>query len=132
MARHFGRHVSRILNPRSVIHVPIGDSTLENAVVSSCMAFFGLYFTIFAAGTFVASLFEPDLITAISGAATALGNVGPGFAKLGASGNFAGQAAAAKWAYSFLMLCGRLELYTVLALFSRTFWRDGIIMKNGG
>jgi trk system potassium uptake protein TrkH len=109
----------------------MGSQTIERRTLSSCMAFFGLYFLVFAAGGFFITLYEPDLITAISGAAATLGNVGPGFSKLGPTLNYAGQTGGAKWIYSFLMLCGRLELYTVLTLFSGAFWRDGVILSDG-
>jgi trk system potassium uptake protein TrkH len=82
---------------------------------------------VYALGTFAVSLYEPDFLTALSGVASALGNVGPAFGRLGASATFSRQAWQAKWIYSFLMLCGRLELYTVIALFSGIFWREGIM-----
>ena len=127
MLRHIRRQISRVLNPRSVLVYPVGDGVLEPAVMSSCMAFFGLFFIVYALGTFAVSLYEPDFLTALSGAASALGNVGPAFGRLGAASTFAGQAWQAKWIYSFLMLCGRLELYTVIALFSGAFRREGIM-----
>ncbi|MDR3075727.1 MAG: TrkH family potassium uptake protein, partial [Synergistaceae bacterium] len=131
MTNCVGQRLRKMLNPRAVLMVPIGSSTLEPMVMSSCMAFFGLYFMVFAAGAFAISLFEPDLMTSIAGAATALGNVGPAFGDLSATDNFAGQCPEAKWIFSFLMLCGRLELYTVFALFSGAFWREGIITGDG-
>ncbi|MDR1472123.1 MAG: TrkH family potassium uptake protein [Synergistaceae bacterium] len=132
MGRHIGRHLLRTLYPRAVLPFRFGSQVMEGEVMSSCMAFFGLYFLVFAAGGFLITLYEPDFVTAISGAATTLGNVGPGFARLGPTLSFADQACGAKWIYSFLMLCGRLELYTVLALFSGVFWRDGVTLSNGG
>jgi trk system potassium uptake protein TrkH len=127
MGGHLGRQLGRTLNPRSVAAFPMGSRSIDPSVMSSCMAFFGLYLTTFAAGAFAATLFEGDLITALSAAASSLGNVGPAFVRLGPEYNFSGQATGAKWVYSFLMLCGRLELYTVLSLFTGTFWREGII-----
>jgi trk system potassium uptake protein TrkH len=127
MLKHIKRQMSRILNPRSVLVYPVGAAALDPTVMSSCMAFFGLFFIVYALGAFAVSLFEPDFLTALSGAASALGNVGPAFGRLGAVNTFAGQAWQAKWIYSFLMLCGRLELYTVIALFSGVFWREGIM-----
>jgi trk system potassium uptake protein TrkH len=129
MLKHIKRQISRVLNPRSVLVYPVGDGALEPAVMSSCMAFFGLFFIVYALGTFAVSLFEPDFLTALSGAASALGNVGPAFGRLGAARTFSEQAWQAKWIYSFLMLCGRLELYTVIALFSGAFWREGIMKE---
>ena len=127
MLRHIKRQMSRMLNPRAVLVYPVGDGALEPAVMSSCMAFFGLFFVVYALGAFAVSLYEPALLTALSGAASALGNVGPAFGRLGAVSTFSRQAWQAKWIYSFLMLCGRLELYTVIALFSGAFRREGIM-----
>jgi trk system potassium uptake protein TrkH len=124
------RRLAMVTNPRLVISPRLGNRTLDTSAVSSCMAFFGLYVIVFAAGAFALTLFEPDLLTALTGAAAALGNVGPGFGKIGYGGNFSGQALGAKWVYSFLMLCGRLELYTVLILFTRAYWREGIIISD--
>jgi len=66
-----------------------------------------------------------DFVTALSASATALGNVGPGIGGIiGPSGNFATLPDAAKWALSFQMMLGRLELFTVLVLFRPEFWRS--------
>jgi trk system potassium uptake protein TrkH len=122
--RHIRGHLSRALNPRAAAVIPVGESSMDSAAISSCLAFFGLYLAVFACGSFAVSLFENDILTSLSGTASALGNVGPAFGSLGASDNFSKQAQAAKWIYSFLMFCGRLELYTVLTLFSGAFRRD--------
>jgi trk system potassium uptake protein TrkH len=128
VARHAARQIKRTLSPRSVLPLSMGGAAVKTEVVSSCLCFFCLYLLVLAGGVFLVTLYEPDLLTAISGVASTLGNVGPGFGGLGPGGHFAAQAEGAKWIYSFLMLCGRLELYTVLILFSRAYWRDGIII----
>ena len=70
------------------------------------------------------SLTGLDFITSVSGAATALANVGPGLGpEIGPAGNFAGLNDTAKWMLSFAMLAGRLELLAVFALFTFRFWR---------
>ena len=72
-----------------------------------------------------AALFGLDLVTAVSAAATALGNVGPGLGDIvGPAGNFSPLPAAAKWILSFAMMLGRLELFTVLVLLRPEFWRS--------
>ena len=62
-------------------------------------------------------------MTSLSAVAATLSNVGPGLAEVGPVCNFAGQSAFAKWVYTFDMLCGRLELYTVLVLFTKDIWK---------
>jgi trk system potassium uptake protein TrkH len=65
-----------------------------------------------------------DFITALSGAATSISNVGPGLGDvIGADGNFASIPDAAKWVMSFGMLLGRLEFFTVLVMLTPAFWR---------
>jgi trk system potassium uptake protein TrkH len=130
--RHIRGHLSRVINPRSMSVPLVGETSADSAAASSCLAFFGLYLVVFACGAFAVSLFENDIATSLSGAASALGNVGPAFGSLGASDNFSEQAQAAKWIYSFLMFCGRLELYTVLTLFSGTFRRGAAMEEELG
>jgi trk system potassium uptake protein TrkH len=89
------------------------------------MGFFFLFVVSFAVLAMALSLMGLDYITSISGAATALANVGPGLGPtIGPSGTFQSLPEAAKWLLSFAMLLGRLELFTVLILVVPTFWRD--------
>ena len=132
LSKHVGRHAMRLLSPRAVIPLRLGDKSLDTNVVSACLAFFALYMFMFAAGTFLVTIYEPNLFVAMSGVACTLGNVGPGFGSIGPTGSFAEQTSEAKWIYSFLMMCGRLELYTVLVLFTGAFWSDGVIMPWSG
>ena len=70
-------------------------------------------------------MFGLDLVTSLSGAATALGNVGPGLGEtIGPAGNFSTMPEGALWILSLGMLLGRLELLTVFVLFTPAFWRD--------
>jgi trk system potassium uptake protein TrkH len=83
---------------------------------------FGLCFAVFAV---LLSALGLDYITAMSGALTALANVGPGLGpEIGPAGNFSGLPDGAKWLLSLAMLLGRLELFTVLVLFTPSFWRN--------
>ena len=78
----------------------------------------------FGLGAMALSAMGLDMITAISGAATAISNVGPGLGEvIGPAGNFDSLPEAAKWLLSFGMLLGRLELFTVLVLITPAFWR---------
>ena len=89
------------------------------------MGFFFLFVVSFAVLAMALSLMGLDYITSISGAATALANVGPGLGPIiGPTGTFQSLPEAAKWLLSFAMLLGRLELFTVLILIVPTFWRD--------
>lgn len=92
-------------------------------MVHEILAFFFLYFLLFVGGALVVMATGEEMITSLSASATTLGNVGPGFGAIGPLGSFAGFNPVAKWVLSFLMLAGRLEIFTVLVLFTPGFWR---------
>lgn len=88
----------------------------------SFLLLYMLSFTVFSLALAFTGL---DLTTALSGAATALANVGPGLGgTIGPAGNFASLPDSSKWVLTLAMLMGRLELLTVLVLFAPSFWRD--------
>ena len=83
-----------------------------------------MYVLILGAGVTILSYIGLDFTTALSGTATAISNVGPGFGDIiGPTGTFAPLPDSAKWVLSMLMLLGRLEIFTVLVLFSKYFWQ---------
>lgn len=86
-------------------------------------AFFILYLVVFIAGTLFMAALGVDFVTAVSSAAASIGNTGPGFGTVGPTDNFFHIPAAGKWVLSFLMLLGRLELYTMILLFARGTWK---------
>ncbi|MDY9921300.1 MAG: TrkH family potassium uptake protein [Synergistota bacterium] len=120
--RQIAAEVKRFIHPHAAITVRVGNQTIESRMVASSATFIVLYVLIFVFSSIAVSATGEDLITSFSAVATTLGNVGPGFGAVGPVNNFASQNDAAKWIYSFCMLCGRLELYTILVLFSRDTW----------
>jgi trk system potassium uptake protein TrkH len=118
--RHIGAEFKRRLHPRAIVPTRAGDSPMDEGVVSACFAYVTAYIAIFAAAIAVVGFFGLDTAAAFSGVAAALGNVGPGF---GTAAFGASLPSAVKMAYMFLMLCGRLEIFTLLALFTTDFWR---------
>ena len=114
----------RLLHPSGVFLVPFDQEKISEDVVRSVQGFVVLYAVCFAviAGALMGT--GLNLVTALSGSATALGNVGPGLGPtIGPSGNFSSLSDTAKWILSCTMLLGRLELLTVLVLFRRSFWQ---------
>lgn len=82
-----------------------------------------MYALLFIIGGMVLTATGVDLISAFSASAATLGNIGPGLAKVGPYSNYSFLHPIAKWTLSFLMLAGRLEIFTILVMFSRSFWK---------
>lgn len=114
----------RMIHPNAVIPVKFNKHSVDTKIITNILAFFIFYCFIFAVSTIIFTLFEPDIETSMGAVAASLGNVGPGLGKVGPVENFAHVVPAGKWFLSFLMLLGRLELFTILVLFSPSFWKD--------
>ena len=115
----------RLLQPHGVFIPYYNRQPIQDAVVISVMGFFFLFVISFAVLALGLGLFGLDFLTSVSGAATAIANVGPGLGDIiGPAGTFAPLPDPAKWLLSAAMLLGRLELFTVLVLFLPAFWRD--------
>lgn len=120
-----GVHLKRLLHPHGVFVIDFNRQRISDAVVDSVLGFVVVYFLVFAVFAFLLTMTGLDFVTAITGSATALGNVGPGLGDIiGPAGTFKPLNDVAKWLLSFEMMLGRLELFTVIVLFSRSFWRE--------
>ncbi|SFA72775.1 trk system potassium uptake protein TrkH [Poseidonocella pacifica] len=116
--------LQRIHTPSGVFTTRYDGRTVGDDVISSVMAFFTFFIVSLGVLSVALGLTGLDFITSVSGAATALANIGPGLGdQIGPAGNFAGLNDSAKWMLSFAMLVGRLELLAVFALFTVQFWR---------
>jgi trk system potassium uptake protein TrkH len=116
--------VNRIHSPNRVVTPRYEGRPVPDEVMNSVMAFFMLFFLSLGIFAFLLMLLGVQPITAISGAATALANIGPGLGpEIGPAGNFKDLSDAAKWVLTAAMLLGRLELMTVLVIFTPVFWR---------
>ena len=114
----------RLLQPHGVFFPYYNNRPIPDSVSASVMAFFFLFIASFSLLAMSLGLLGLDFITAVSGAATAISNVGPGLGDIiGPSGNFKSLPDGAKWLLSAGMLLGRLELFTVLVLLTPAFWR---------
>ncbi len=114
----------RTLHPHAILPVRYNRKAIPQPIVFNILGFFILYMLAFIVGTLVFSWMGLDFKTALGGAASSLGNIGPALGDLGPVDNFAYLPDAAKWWSSFLMLIGRLELFTVLILLTPFFWRN--------
>lgn len=113
----------RTLHPNAVIPVRYNNKTVHEHIVYNIIGFLILYMLLFITGALVLGALGLDFTSAIGGAASSLGNVGPAFGSLNPLSNFNGLPALGKWWCGFLMLAGRLELFTVLILLTPYFWK---------
>lgn len=118
------QHVNRIIYPNGVFVPLYNGRALPDNVSASVLGFLFLFVLTFTVLTIGLSFTGLDTLSALSSAASAIANVGPGLGEIvGPAGNFKSLPDAAKWLMSAGMLLGRLELLTVLVLFSPSFWR---------
>ena len=116
--------IRRLLQPHGVFFPHYNHRPISDDVVVAVMSFFFLFVAIFAILAAALGALGLDFITAVSGAATAICNVGPALGPIiGPAGNFSALPDSAKWVLAIGMLLGRLELFTVLVLFAPSFWR---------
>ncbi len=114
----------RMVHPHAIIPVKFNNRAVEAKIIQNVLAFFMFYLVIFMTSTVIFTLLEPDMESSMGAVATSLGNIGPGLGNVGPVENFSHVSSAGKWFLSFLMLLGRLELFTVLVLFAPSFWRE--------
>ncbi len=117
------REFQKIFHPRAIMPLKIEGRSIPSDVVANVSSFFTLYVMLFVLGTAVVSLENISMISAASAVAATLGNIGPGFEIVGATQNYSSFSAPIKLLLSFLMLAGRLELFTIMTLLSPSFWK---------
>lgn len=113
----------RIIHPNGIINVKYNNKTVHPNIMTGIMGFAILYMIVFTIGSIIMTLFTEDLITACSAVITSMSNVGPGFGSIGPMYSFSHLNDFAKLFLAFLMLIGRLEILTVMVLFTRAFWK---------
>ncbi|MGJ8592126.1 MAG: TrkH family potassium uptake protein [Aquaticitalea sp.] len=114
----------RALHPNAILPVRYNMKAVSGDIVFNILGFFILYMLSFIVGALVFSMFEIDFQSAIGLSASSLGNIGPALGNFGPVNNYAALPPLAQWWSSFLMLIGRLELFTVLILLTPFFWRN--------
>jgi trk system potassium uptake protein TrkH len=119
----------RLIHPLGVFRSRMGGTPVDDAVVHSVQAFFLLYMLAFVVGTLLLGVIQSGLgagetfLTAVSGAASALGNIGPGLGAVGPTETYAAVPTAGKWVLSSLMIVGRLGIFPVVLLLTPELWR---------
>jgi len=115
--------LKRIVHPQAILPVRLNGKSISQQIIFNVLAFFLIYIIIFAFGSLVMSAMGMEFESAIGSVAACLGNIGPGLGTVGPVLNYSTVPMAGKWVLAFLMLLGRLELFTVLILFSASFWK---------
>jgi len=114
----------RMTHPLAIIPLKIKGKVISTDIVYKVMAFLIMYLAFFCIGVFLLTLLGLDMNSAMGAVATSMGGIGPGLGSVGPMNNFYAVPDLGKWILSFLMLLGRLELFSVLILLSRDFWKN--------
>ncbi len=120
--KFMGSEIKKLFHPHGVFPIRTGDRTVPERLVSNIIGFIALYILIFFLGVMALASLGLDIDTSIGAVAATIGNVGPGIGGVGPVENYAHLPVLGKWILSFLMLVGRLEIFTVLVIFTRPFW----------
>lgn len=118
-----GNTIRKRIHPSSVTKVRLGDDIIHDDTVLSIAAFCAIYMLTWLLGTVILTLTGNTIETCMAASILTLGNIGIGFGDVGPAGNFSIFPNWSLWVCSFEMLLGRLEIFTVLVLFSRSFWK---------
>ena len=114
----------QLIHSHAIIPLRVNNINLTHKHGNSALSYIVLYFIVFIIGTFLMVALGVDGKSASSSVATCMAGIGPGIGTIGPAGNFAHFPEAGKILLTFLMIIGRLEIYTVILLFSRNFWKS--------
>lgn len=123
LARQAQREMKLLVHPSAVIPIRIGDHIVQDRIAYSVLAFIFLYFQTIAVLTFALLLTGMPLVDAFTSVVSSVNNLGPGIGQTGPAGNYQGLTDTQTWICTFAMLLGRLEIFSVLILFTVAFWR---------
>jgi trk system potassium uptake protein TrkH len=115
--------MTRIIHPRAVVPVKLGGAPVENNIIFAVLAFVLIYVSSFVAMTMLLAASGLDIITAFSAVIACINNTGPGLNQVGPATTYASLNDFQTWICTIAMLLGRLELFTLLVVFTPGFWR---------
>lgn len=124
IGKNLKREFKQIIHPHAVIPVRVGDRVIDTSILKTILGFFVVYFLIFAIGGIIMSFMGYDLISSMGASIATLGNIGPAWGDFGPTDDYAHVPIAGKWVLLILMMIGRLELFTVLVIFTPWFWKN--------
>ena len=115
----------KIIYPRAIINLKYNNDVVQDKLIASIISFIYLYIIIFFVISALLTLTGLNFITAVSGAASSISNVGPGLGnEIGPNSNYSSLPSASKWILSVGMILGRLEIFAILVIFLPSFWRN--------
>jgi trk system potassium uptake protein len=123
LVRHARRELKQLVHPSAVVPIRIGGQAVPDRIVYSVLAFIFLYFITMVVLTFAMLATGLDFLSSFSAVVASVNNMGPALGTVGPSTNFAALSDAQTWICSVAMLLGRLEITSVVVLFTATFWR---------
>ena len=115
--------IKKLTQPHAVFLMKFNKKTVTENTYTSIISFFFIYILLCILSSVILSFLGLDFLTALSASASAISNVGPGIGEIiGPNGNYASMNDMSKWILAITMLAGRLEIFTILVLFSKNFW----------
>ncbi len=121
LAKQGSREIKRLLHPNALMPVKLNGKILPDKVMTAVWGFFSLYIVSFIFIWLLLMMLGLDQVTAFSAVAATINNLGPGLGEVAA--NYQSMSDPVKWVLTFTMLLGRLEIFTLLVLFTAAFWR---------
>ena len=122
--RNSFREIKQIVHPKAVLPIRIGNKTVDPNIQRTVLSFFVLYLIVFGLGALVMASMGYGLESSIGASIACLGNIGPGWGEFGPTDNYAQIPIFGKWVLIIMMMIGRLEIFTVLLIFTPTFWKQ--------
>ena len=121
--KYLSYEIKKMIHPKGIYSIKIGDKVISDNILKNTLGFYLMYIMIFVFASIAFSSYGMDIETSISASAASIGNIGPGLGDIGPYDNWGHFPIGAKWIASFCMLLGRLEIFTVIIIFTKSFWR---------
>jgi trk system potassium uptake protein TrkH len=123
ITRNVRHEMRRMIHPNAVIPVRLDNRPVPQGIINNLLVFIIFYFMVICVSSIVISLMGHDIVTSFAASAALLGNIGPGPGDFGPFSTYSEVPAAAKYFFSFIMMAGRIELFSLFVLFSSGFYR---------
>ncbi len=123
LLRNGAAEMRKLIHPKAVVPIRFNEKIVPPEIISHILAFFVLFISTFVGSTVIMTVLGLDKVTAMGAVIASLSNIGPGLGGVGPIDNYSHIPIVGKWVLSFCMIIGRLELFTVLVIFTRVYWK---------